>query len=391
MSEFEQFASEFQGTVANFRSEVEKSHTRIDALEATLKRASVLGDNSTAADTGGAGSSIGFGPFQPLTKNQKLRSLCKATEDLSLVKTLRGLHFGTWDGAEAEREATIHKGQSISPDTSGGFLVAEQISSTVIDLARAQSVCMAAGAQTIPVSGFTTFPRVTGDPTLSWRGENAEIPASEATLGTYRVAPKTLGVLIPISIELLEDASPAIEAVLRSILASAFAAEIDRVLLAGNGVSEPGGILDRTDVHQALAVGALTYDDLLDAAAAIYGSNFAGSYSDLSAILNPRTMGALSKAKEATTNAYLRRPDEATQMKRFQTSGLAIASGPSTTDAIVGHFPSLALALRTGLQIEFGRQGSGFSKLQVAVRAYLRADAVAFQPKHFVALRGITN
>lgn len=392
LSEIRESTVAIESLKADHAQSIEKANVRIDELEAMITRASEMsaGSSGTVA-VSDERNSVDFGEFKVLRKSDNLSDFCKkGTGELSLAKTLRGLHFGEWAGAESERDATIHKGQSISPDSSGGFLVPEILSSRVIDLARAQSVVMRAGAGTIPVGGFVTFPRITGDPTLTWRGENSDIPVSEAGVGTYRVSPKTLGVLIPISIELLEDSSPAVEGVLRSLLAAAFAAELDRVMLAGNGTSEPGGILDTPGVTQESSVGSLSYDDLLDAMASVFGSNFSGSYSDLATILNPRTWGALGKAKEATTNAYLKAPDAVAQAQRYQTTNLRIVG--SSTDAVVGDFSQLSLALRTGLQIELGRQASpGFAKLQVMLRAYMRCDTVCFRPSHFVALRGITN
>ena len=69
-----------------------------------------------------------------------------ADEPLSLQRYLRGMATGEWDGAEHERalaEATVG---------AGGALVPAPLSARVIDLMRARTVVMRAGAVTVPMA-----------------------------------------------------------------------------------------------------------------------------------------------------------------------------------------------------------------------------------------------
>lgn len=52
----------------------------------------------------------------------------------------------------------------------------------------------------------------------------------------------------------------------------------------------------------------------------------------------------------------------------------------------------MAIVLRTGLTMEAATRVGGtgtFSKMQVLVRAYLRADVAVFRPSHFTKIIGI--
>jgi len=95
---------------------------------------------------------------------------------------------------------------STGVNESGGFLVPEPLSSMLIDLARARSVCIEAGARTVPgTSDQLVIARITGDPTVEFKGENAAFTESGPTFDRLRLVFRTMGAYCIMSRELADD------------------------------------------------------------------------------------------------------------------------------------------------------------------------------------------
>ncbi len=263
----------------------------------------------------------------------------------------------------------------------GGFTIPSQMSARIIDLARAKSVCVQAGALTLPLeAGETTFVKVTGDPTAYWRGESARITESKPTFGALVMRPKTLGCIVGLPVELAEDGRGIIELVQNGI-AQAMALEVDRVALRGTGSGiEPTGIANTTGITETPITTALAFDDLLDALTPIENANgMAGAV-----VMHPTQNGQVRKLKDGTGNYLIDHP-ALNPLRRLvskqQTSGVVT----------VGDFSQLAIGVRTNLTVETFRSGTvgsndALSDLLVYVRAYLRADVAVLRPDHFNVL-----
>ena len=87
-----------------------------------------------------------------------------------------------------------------STDSAGGYLISPQMSGMVLDLARSASVCMRAGAITIPMStSELTIARVSGDATPMWRAETVAVQSSALTFNKVTLRAKTLAAIVPVS------------------------------------------------------------------------------------------------------------------------------------------------------------------------------------------------
>ncbi len=76
----------------------------------------------------------------------------------------------------------------------------------LIDLMRAKTVCIQAGALTVPIETETTnIARVAADPTPAWRNEAAAFAIADPTFERVQFKPQSLGVLVKVSQEILED------------------------------------------------------------------------------------------------------------------------------------------------------------------------------------------
>jgi len=309
---------------------------------------------------------------------------------LALGRLIRGMTTGNWDGADAEKRAMGALSGAL-----GGFLVPPALSSLIIDLARAQSVVIRAGGLTIPMpTGEMTVVRVTADPQGQWRPEHVKIEETDAAFEPIKLKAMTLGALTRLSIELIEDAQMAGDQVERALAAS-LGLQLDRAALFGTGVNEPRGIANTAGVS------------IVD-----LGTNGAvlGSYSNLSlavqlvlmnngapnaAILHPRDWGSLDRLVDGQLQPLSPPASWADLALKLVSTQLPInlikGSALNTSNIIVGDFRQVAIAMRTNITIEATRTGDSdsFSKLQVLIRAYLRADVAVLRPTHFCKILGI--
>ncbi|WP_287154432.1 phage major capsid protein [Candidatus Solincola tengchongensis] len=330
-----------------------------------------------------------------LRPDQEVRSVMGRSEfgSLSLGKYLRGIVTGDWRGAAAEHRA-LEQGDS----TLGGFLVPHPLSTKIIDLARNRSVCINAGALTVPMeSSDFSFAAVTKDPVAYWRAEHETVTESDMNFALYRMKANTLAAIVRCSIELFEDAMN-LDQIVTNSLAQALALELDRACLFGQGASnEPLGLYSTEGVN-VVDMGAngsplSGYKEIVEAVGRILEANGP----------DPRNLALIMSPREYTQTAIwtddvgqpLRPPAIYEEIgKKLVTNQIRVdmEKGAATNASCIflGDFSQLWIGMRTDLRIEVSREaGDAFSKLQVLIRAYLRADVLVVRPGWFTIIDGI--
>jgi HK97 family phage major capsid protein len=308
-------------------------------------------------------------------------------EPLSLQRYLRGMATGEWDGAPHERalaEATIG---------AGGALVPAPLSARVIDLMRARTVVLRAGAITVPMTSQTlALARLTGEGTPAWKSEGATITAADLTFDRVTFTARTLVRRVDLSVELFEDADPSSEDVIARSFAGQMAVEVDRAALLGTGTApEPRGVLNQSGItstaHGANGTAITNYDFWLDAIGAVRAAGFEPS----AHVQAPRSSTSLSKLKEATTNAYLAPPSGLLPMLTTRSVPINVTTGTSTDTSYVftAQWDQLMVGIRTGFTLRFLGERFLADTLSYSFVAYLRADVQLAQPTAFVVDTGV--
>jgi len=280
------------------------------------------------------------------------------------------------------------KAMSTDADLLGGLTVPEPLSNRVIDLSRAASRVIQAGAITIPMSTATLkFARLTQDPTPGWKIENDLIQASDAAFEAVTLTAHTLAARVVMSVELAED-SPSIGSAIENALAQALGGELDRAALFGSGVNpEPLGLIntDGVDVRPVTPGNPeLTPKDLSLAVQLIREAN-----GEPNAILwGPDVAGSVERITNEFGNP-IELPESVANLTKYQTSRAA-------ETAFIGDWSQLAIGMRQQLRIEASRlatdeNGKGFASFSVLVRATLRADVAVLKPAFFRVLTDITG
>jgi HK97 family phage major capsid protein len=299
-----------------------------------------------------------------------------------------------------------HERSLLTPsDEKGGFFLNPSLSGRFIDLARAATVTARAGMATIPMGGSElTIAGLASDPTAVWRAEGEAITASTMSFNAIRLKPKVLACMIPVTEELLEDASANIGTMIQSAMVAAMGQKLDQAAMFGaGGGSEPIGIVNTAGINTINSVGTPSdYGHISNALEDIYEANFPGQASDLSWISHPRDMGVLDRVVDAEGRPIMPTPMTA-QVRKYQTTSVPkTLGGGAESQAIVGHFPNLVMGARySGIRVQTFDTGQVTdedsvtynlaTEYRILIRAVMRADFAVLRPSWFTVLNGITT
>lgn len=142
------------------------------------------------------------------------------------------------------RDEAFAKALSESVFSDGGAIVPDEYVAEIIELLRARAVVRQLGATPLPMnSGSLSIPRQTAGATASYVGENKPISPSQLATGQIQLSAKKLAALVPISNDLLRDASPSADALVRDDLVVVMALREDLAFLRDDGTqNQPKGI-----------------------------------------------------------------------------------------------------------------------------------------------------
>lgn len=301
--------------------------------------------------------------------------------EISTGAFLRAMILGPKN--EAEKRAL-----SEGTDSAGGYTVPDILSARMIDRLRPLSTVFKAGAQIVPLnSDKNVVAQLLTDPTPAWRTENSSVGLSEPTFGKVELVPKSLAVLVIVSLEVLQD-SLNIESALMNALAEALAAEVDRAALFGSGTDpEPKGVINfpgLTVTLPALPTGGTTIDlsSLINMRMALKGVN-----SDVTAfIMHTNTESIFSRLNDGMGNP-LQMPPYIKDIPMLSSSKFPknLGAGSNRGVLLAGDWSKLMIGFRQTIRIEVLKERY-MDKLQYGFLAHLRADVAAEQEKCFTKL-----
>lgn len=294
---------------------------------------------------------------------------------------LRAMVLGAKNDAE-------HRALSEGTDSAGGYTVPTILSSRLIDLLRAASVAIRAGAITVPLtSDVNHIAKVATDPVPAWRAEAAVVAESDPTFTNVTFEPKSMAVLVKVSRELLDD-SLNIATALPEIITSAMAVELDRVALFGSGTApEPEGLVNITGVGEIAHAAALAnYARLVQARTTCLTAN---TREVTAYILHPRDDGTLAELVD-TTGQPLQVPPKIADVPMLTTTAVPIDGGVGSDEStiITGDFRRLMIGMRSEIQIEVLRERYS-ENLQYGFLAWMRADVAVEHASAFTKITGI--
>lgn len=233
---------------------------------------------------------------------------------------------------------------------------------TIIDYLRAKTVLVQAGAELLTdLVGNFSIPKQTGVETFAWVAQGSAPSASNLTIGTVDLTPKTGAARTLITRRMLFQPSIDVEMYARQSLVKATAVGVDVAGLAGavaNPQLSPIGLINRTGVVAAASLGtdggALTWAAVL-ALESLITNNNAGEM--LKYVTNPKVVGAAKgTVKAGTFPVYLMGDDF--RMNGYEVlstssvpSNLTKGSGSNLSALLCGDFTQLIIGTWGALDI----------------------------------------
>jgi HK97 family phage major capsid protein len=276
----------------------------------------------------------------------------------------------------------------------GGAIVPTPIAAGVLDVMRAKTVSIQAGARTVPMDSQTLkIARQITDPVGGWRAENAAIVESDPVFDQVTLTAKTWAVRFNVSRELLEDGQNT-DAAIRAILAGAAAVGLDQAILVGSGTSnQPLGIRGQPGI-QAVSMGIngaqlTNWTQPLNAVQALETAN-AGVCSAM--VMAPRTARSIYGFVDSTGQPLMPPPRVANVPVLVSTSvpinEVQGSSGAVASSIFTGDFSEVMIGLRTDLQIQVLQER--FAEIgQIGFIAWMRADVALARPGAIARIAGI--
>lgn len=329
--------------------------------------------------------------------DEPIASAAKPPMDYGIGDIAKAAVTGNWKSLPA----SVQRAGSAGIGPAGGFLVPDELAGWVVDLARAQARVLQAGAVTIPMeNGNLTIATVTSDPTPAWKEENAWFASDDPGYGALVLRARTLGVTVPISLELLTSAAN-INGLVTSQLTQRMALSLDTAALLGDGTQNSVKGIAASGVT-AIAVGASlsSYGPFSQAIGKVLSAN--ADEGRLSVLLNSDVSTAMDGLAD-TLGQPLRPPASYQRIRdrgaEYVANGIPTTGSPAATQAIVGDFSQVIFGFQANLVLEVSREGSyktadgtvgnAFGQGQVVIRAYTMVDVAIQRPGFFCQVSDI--
>lgn len=331
-------------------------------------------------------------------------------EKFSFIKAYRGIATKNWKGCEFEQkvfeEAAKKAAYDSTVDSTGGYIVPNEIVREIIELLRAKTVVRELGASTL--DGLTAspveLPKQTAGATAYWVAENSSITESEGTFGMLTMQPHKLAALSKMSNRMLRLSDPALEAIVRNDMALVLARKLDLACLRGTGgAGEPVGILNTTGIGSVAlgtAGGAITIDAVYNLMLQVESAD--GNVQDrMGFAMHPKVWNKLRQLKAATTGAYYLQPDPTVAAKGtlcgypYRTTtqiptNLTKGTGVSLSELYFGDWSQFIMASWGGLELRASQETSdAFAKDMTWIRAITEVDLQIRHVESFAVMADI--
>jgi HK97 family phage major capsid protein len=254
-------------------------------------------------------------------------------------------------------------------------------------------------AQVIPMSSLTlSLPRITAGVAAEWVSEGGATGSDTPVFDALTLTAHKLAVLVPVTEELLADATTGIAAVVAQILADSFAAKEDQAFLGFDAGGPIAGLYGSTGVTPIPYSG----DIVADSAAALAAIE-ANGYEPTGFIANPRVKAQLRAAKDGS-GRYIFAPGESVGAPDMlwgvpivfsRQVPSTMGTGGDGTCLIAGDWRQFLIGDRQDLTLTRSTEAtytvgaeirSAFQRHEVLLRAEERIDAVVADPGAFAVI-----
>lgn len=251
----------------------------------------------------------------------------------------------------------------------------------------ASSVVRGMGARVLSgLSGNLSIPRETDSPAIGWVAENTALTNDDADFDSVTLAPKHAGALSEWSRNMLLQASPDVEALLRQMLARNLSLAIDKASILGGGANEPKGVLSTVGIQTH----AYATDLFTSNAEAISKADIANVGTARRGFLTTNTIKKICSL-ELDTNKL---PVGVAPI--FHNEPVTFSNQVPTTlntdehGLIYGDWSELLIGIWSEIDILVNPfESTAYSKGNISIRAMATVDCAVRHPKAFVSVTGV--
>ena len=255
----------------------------------------------------------------------------------------------------------------------------------MIGLMRNALAVRALGARVLPgLRGDTVIPRQATAGTAYWVAENGALTESNPTFDNVTLRPKHVGALSSVSRQLLQQANPSIEQLLRDDMVAVVGLAIDKAMLHGAAVNnEPVGILNTVGIQTA-SLATLSWAAVVAMFEKLGLENFTANAVLTHAKAATKLQTTLKDA--VTGSEYLLQGGRVNDTTAMVTNQLdAKAGSPAKGRVLAGDFSQLVIGEWGSAEILANPYAAGYyEKGAIQLRIMATMDLVLRNPKAFV-------
>ena len=233
--------------------------------------------------------------------------------------------------------------------------------------------------------GNLSIPKYGTGLSVGWVAENQAVPESNLDMDSVTLTPKHAGGVTELSRQLIQQASPDVEQLVRDDFAFMLAKAIDSALIKGGGANEPKGVMSTAGIQTAnLATLSWANVSAMIGKLEAVNANVASS----AWLVAPAAAGALrTTLKSASAGAnYLLQDGRLGELPVYVTNQVpTVGTAPAKNVAILGDWSQVMLGIWSEIDILVNPFAEApYKKGNVLVRAMSTVDIGVRHPEAFV-------
>jgi HK97 family phage major capsid protein len=291
----------------------------------------------------------------------------------------------------------VRAAMSGGTDSAGGYALPQYVQLQILEAMVPASSLLTAGAGIVDLTEGAKSHRmaaVNAIPTAAWRSEGGAIAESDPTFRNIDLVARSLAFRFKVSRELLMDVSN-LDATLSTVIAQAFAKELDRAGLRGTGTApEIRGLLNTSGVQSVTngaagtSLGTIKWSNLMTATQSILAAD---APAPSAAIMSPRSLIGFGNLTD-TTGQPLMRPGTIDNLRFIATSqipnSLTVGAATDCTEMYIGDFSRMAFFFRERMSIQRLVEAHATTG-EIGFVGHVRVDLGVMYPAAFAVVTGV--
>lgn len=249
--------------------------------------------------------------------------------------------------------------------------------------------------------GNVDIPRMRQSVSTGWVAENTALTASAAQFEKISMSPKHAGAIVEYSRNMIQQASPDVEQLMRRDMAAMLAEAVDQAAINGSGVGAvPRGILNTAGIGN-VAIGTnggpITWAAVIDLIGSVETVNAMGTGFLTNTRVTRNARKTLKTTADTASNMVMTSPNELAGYQMQATNLVPNnlvkgSSGAVCSPLIFGNWSDLMLGYWSELDVLVNPfESTAYARGNVQVRAMLTMDIQVRQAASFAAILDLTT